>query len=77
MAGQASLSTDGVGRVRKLTDNWLPDADASADLRGWEWYYLRSLLNQDIRTIEFARPALWTEDASVLAIPIPRPALSR
>lgn len=62
MAGQVAQSPSGLGRVQELTDNWLPDADASIDRRGWEWYYLRSLLHQDIGTIPDVHVALWTDN---------------
>src|SRR5205807_5704149 len=30
-------------RAEKLLDRWRPGAARPADLRGWEWYYLRGL----------------------------------
>ena len=68
MAGQASLRTDGLGRVRELTDKWAPKAGDGSDLRGWEWYYLRSLLKLDARTFEGAETAQWTEDGIRLGL---------
>ncbi|MCR9296955.1 MAG: hypothetical protein NXI32_29960, partial [bacterium] len=43
---QALERPDGLGRVENLTDNWLPQPDQD-DLRGWEWYYLRSKLGKE------------------------------
>ncbi|MHC4994171.1 MAG: serine/threonine protein kinase, partial [Planctomycetota bacterium] len=61
-AGIAARRPDGLERVKALTDNWLPGATTGADLRGWEWYYLRSELQTGGREFEGVDGARWTED---------------
>ncbi len=46
-AAEATGRPDGLETVAKLTGKWLPET-GMADLRGWEWYYLQSLLDQDV-----------------------------
>ncbi|MHC4993873.1 MAG: protein kinase domain-containing protein, partial [Planctomycetota bacterium] len=61
-AGHANAKPDGLTTVATLTDKWIPTPPVPAtattpttpaipELRGWEWYYLRSQLHQDVRTI--------------------------
>jgi WD40 repeat protein/tetratricopeptide (TPR) repeat protein len=42
-----------VGRVLELLDGegCQPTQEGQADLRGWEWYYLRGLCHKDVRTL--------------------------
>ncbi|MHC4995740.1 MAG: WD40 domain-containing protein [Planctomycetota bacterium] len=46
LAGQAAGLPSGLRRVEQLTGAWVPKP-GEEDLRGWEWYYLRSLLRHD------------------------------
>src|SRR5829696_7934056 len=50
LAGSAAAQPGGIARIATLTAKWRPEKGA-ADLRGWEWYYLRSLLHQDLFTL--------------------------
>ncbi|MEM7313888.1 MAG: protein kinase, partial [Planctomycetota bacterium] len=47
-AGLAASTAEGMSEVSRLVANWEPAGDS--DLRGWEWYYLKSLLHQDRAT---------------------------
>jgi len=53
LAGHAVKEPSGLLRLASLTEKWIPKADTrkDEDPRGWEWYFLRSLLYQDLRTI--------------------------
>jgi serine/threonine protein kinase len=50
LAGNAAAEPGGISRIAELTAKWRPEKGA-ADLRGWEWYYLRSLLHRDLFTL--------------------------
>ena len=50
-AGLAASTSEGMSEVHRLVSNWEPTSDT--DLRGWEWYYLESLLHQDRDTFDF------------------------
>jgi eukaryotic-like serine/threonine-protein kinase len=50
LAQQAWREHRGLPRMRDLLTNWLPKG-ASPDRRGWEWFYLNSLLYQNLRTL--------------------------
>ncbi len=50
LAGQAAADPGGISRIAELTAKWLPKR-GDPDQRGWEWYYLRSLLHQDLFTL--------------------------
>jgi WD40 repeat protein/Flp pilus assembly protein TadD len=43
-----------IGRVEDLLygEGCRPAQQGQADLRGWEWYYLRGLCHKDVRTVE-------------------------
>src|SRR5207237_1388349 len=45
LAVQASETDRGIGRLNELLGHWRP-APGEADLRGWEWYYLRGVGQQ-------------------------------
>ena len=49
-AGWAASHTDGLAEVRRLLGHWRPK-NSRIDRRGWEWYYLDSLLHQDLATL--------------------------
>jgi WD40 repeat protein len=44
------MTMGAVKRIKELTDPWRP-VNGEPDLRGWEWYYLRSRLHQDLWTL--------------------------
>jgi WD40 repeat protein/serine/threonine protein kinase len=50
LAAEESVRPRGMARVTDLIDKWQPH-EGSPDLRGWEWYYLDSLLRQDSVTL--------------------------
>ena len=56
----ATLVTDkiGFGELEELTSSWIPDAD-EADLRGWEWYFLRSFVSGQKHSIDGQTGEVW------------------
>ncbi|MCA9185019.1 MAG: WD40 repeat domain-containing protein, partial [Planctomycetales bacterium] len=50
LAGQASNEPGGIDRVEELVNRW-PYGPDSLDLRGWEWFYLRSLSNREVAVV--------------------------
>ncbi len=46
LAGHAAAAPYGADTVKARLSEWLP-AQAGVDLRGWEWYYLYSLVHRD------------------------------
>jgi WD40 repeat protein/serine/threonine protein kinase/tetratricopeptide (TPR) repeat protein len=50
LAQQAWREHRGLGQMRELLANWVPEKGAS-DRRGWEWFYLNSLPYQNLRTL--------------------------
>ena len=60
-----SLQPEGVGQVLRLTRAWIPKAGED-DLRGWEWYYLRSLCHAEQLTLPgrdlFLKSVRWSPD---------------
>lgn len=50
LAGEAANHLGGIQRIRDFTKKWHPDV-AGLDLRGWEWYFLRSLCDREQRTL--------------------------
>lgn len=50
LGGYALMNPGNTARIAQLTDPWLPK-DNKADLRGWEWYFLRANLRQDLKTL--------------------------
>ena len=69
-AGYAALQPEGVAQVLRLTSMWTPKPGGE-DLRGWEWYYLRSLCHSEQLTLSghrlFLTSARWSPDATRLA----------
>ncbi|MFV2067178.1 MAG: WD40 repeat domain-containing protein [Pirellulales bacterium] len=67
LAGQAADEPGGIATVRELTGRWRPEL-AKVDLRGWEWYYLRSLGQRERFTLrghsECAWGVRWNADGS-------------
>jgi eukaryotic-like serine/threonine-protein kinase len=49
LARQAWREHAGLPRIRELLANWVPEGE-SPDRRGWEWFYINSLLYQNQRT---------------------------
>ncbi|MGB4737059.1 MAG: WD40 repeat domain-containing protein [Fuerstiella sp.] len=73
LAGYARLETAGLSAVESLTAPWIPDSEHPEDLRGWEWYYLTSLVHQADRTIPKSpenkeQRGFWTDDGMRLGI---------
>lgn len=69
LAGVAASSPSGIRQVMELTDEWLPQP-GEPDLRGWEWYYLRSLVHQDLHTLmhdDWVNSVAWSPDGKRLA----------
>ncbi|MHC4995700.1 MAG: WD40 repeat domain-containing protein, partial [Planctomycetota bacterium] len=62
-AGAANNQLAGGGKVDTLTDAWRPQP-GEEDLRGWEWYYLRSTRNPGVTTYDIPNTgrAYWGED---------------
>ena len=50
LAGNAAAEPGGISRIADLTAKWRPEKGAT-DQRGWEWYYLRSLMHLDLFTL--------------------------
>ncbi|MDF1815232.1 MAG: serine/threonine protein kinase [Verrucomicrobiales bacterium] len=46
LASEAATRLDGLDQIANLLSKWLP-TENDTDLRGWEWYYLKSLLRVD------------------------------
>ena len=72
-AGYARLETAGLGVVKALTAPWVPNSEHLEDVRGWEWYYLTSLMHQADRTIPKSpenkgQRGFWTDDGMRLGI---------
>ncbi len=69
LAGDAAAEAGGISRIATLTAKWLPEKGA-ADQRGWEWYYLRSLL-QELFTLSgysnSVNSVAWSPDGKRLA----------
>ena len=69
-AGHAAMADDGFAELQRHVLKWLPQEDGT-DRRGWEWYYLRSLLNQDLATHHFKETPItvlkWSDDGKFLA----------
>ncbi len=49
-AGRAAMNSNGLAEVQRLLAHWDPE-DSQVDRRGWEWYYLDSLLHEDLATL--------------------------
>ena len=56
-----SLASDhvGVDSLDELTASWNPKRDQE-DLRGWEWYYLRSLIHDDGQILKGHKKGVWS-----------------
>ncbi len=59
MAGDIMSEASGTDRVLELTGQWIPD-DSGPDLRGWEWYFLRSLCHRERLSIDSHQHWLWS-----------------
>jgi WD40 repeat protein/serine/threonine protein kinase len=70
LAGMAAAEPGGINRITDLTAKWIPEKGAS-DLRGWEWYYLRSLTHLDLFTLSGhtneVHSVAWSPDGKRLA----------
>ena len=69
VAGQANSNGGNIEVIRELTDHWLVD-EASRKLRGWEWYYLRSVCesNQQVFKMPYPLGSDWSSDDQFLAV---------
>ncbi len=54
-------SQGGIAQVQRITDACHPD-QLGVELRGWEWYYLRALCNQNVQTIKTTATFVWSVD---------------
>jgi WD40 repeat protein/serine/threonine protein kinase/tetratricopeptide (TPR) repeat protein len=70
LAGQAAELPGGIGRVDELLDHWRP-IGLEPDRRGWEWYYLRGLVQRSLLTLRRHTGAVqavsWSPDGRRLA----------
>ncbi|MHC4996326.1 MAG: protein kinase domain-containing protein, partial [Planctomycetota bacterium] len=70
MAAQSVDDTHGFNRIMELTDSWLPQPGAP-DLRGWEWYLLRSQKSLALMTLEghddLVKSVDWSPDGRYIA----------
>lgn len=70
LAQQAWGRVRGVPRMTSFLDHWEP-SDTEPDLRGWEWYYLKSLQHSESCLIEshtgHVRCCAWSPDGRLLA----------
>ncbi len=69
LAGLAAGKPGGNERVAKLTSKWHPE-NAPDDLRGWEWFYLRSLCDREIQKFDDQTKqwsCRWSPDGTKLA----------
>ncbi len=70
LAGVAAAESGGISRIADLTAKWLPKMGAT-DQRGWEWYYLQSLLHRDLFTLSEhtnnVNSVAWSPDGKRLA----------
>ena len=57
-AGTIASEQIGFAKLRDLTDAWYPKS-GEPDLRGWEWYYLRSLLRGEEQAIRAHHGEVW------------------
>ncbi|MCG8651463.1 MAG: serine/threonine protein kinase, partial [Pirellulales bacterium] len=51
LAGQAFSEVGGMGRVKEIVSRWA-QRDPSGELRDWEWFYLRSLYDRELFTLD-------------------------
>lgn len=58
-AAQVSTLPGGIKQVFSITESWRPER-AGAELRGWEWYCLRSLCNQESVVMDGHPGRSWT-----------------
>jgi WD40 repeat protein/serine/threonine protein kinase/tetratricopeptide (TPR) repeat protein len=70
VAQQAWERVRGVPRMMAILDRWKP-SETEPDLRGWEWYYLKSLEHSESRLITShtgnVRCCAWSPDGRLLA----------
>ena len=70
LAGVAAAEPGGISRIADLTARWRPEKGAT-DKRGWEWYYLRSLMHLDLFTLightNDVNSVAWSPDGKRLA----------
>ena len=69
-AGHAAMADDGLAEVHRLVGNWKPTRK-KVDRTGWEWDYLKTLLNQEAITLRHPTKTpivvAWSNDGSKLA----------
>ena len=66
---QAAIDQPGAAlRIKTILDRWRPEG-SEPDLRGWEWFYARSLLEQSELTLPHpasAQTAAWSRDGKLI-----------
>lgn len=75
LASVAAQTPDGIARAVELVNHWesvppISDQRRAIDPRGWEWFYLKSLGNSAVRTIETGHKGYciaWSPDGKRLA----------
>ena len=63
----AQIRGDRVPQAESLLDNYL-----GSDLRGWEWWYLKSLCHPELTSVEGSYTVAWSPDGKRLATATPR-----
>ncbi|MEM7230627.1 MAG: protein kinase, partial [Planctomycetota bacterium] len=73
LASDAANRPGGIQRVDELTEAWRPER-TDADLRGWEWFYLKALCDRELETLtdthspHDAQCLSWSPDSKELLV---------
>lgn len=69
LAGQAASASRGSELIRQKTSHWMGNPEKQK-LRGWEWFYLRSMQDQTEAKSELKLPGAisWSPDDTLLAV---------
>ena len=60
VAGAMAGEPVGFGKLEQMTTDWIPASDESLDLRGWEWFYLRSLIRGEEQILKGHEDHVWS-----------------
>ncbi|MEM7312288.1 MAG: protein kinase [Planctomycetota bacterium] len=60
LAGQATNEPGGIGQVRDLVAHWKPTEARTQDLRGWEWYFLKSRSSREDQVLKGPTDSVWS-----------------